>query len=109
MFSITRWLNLSETTFLVSPTSDVADYKVRIFTIRGELPFAGHPTLGTCHAWLNAGGDPDADTVVQECGLGLIRINQGDRLAFAAPPLTRSGPLEEALLDEVAGIVGIGC
>ena len=107
MLRITRWLNLSETTFLLPPTAADADYLVRIFTLRGELPFAGHPTLGTCHAWLQGGGDPQADIVVQECGLGLIEIKRGERLAFAAPPLTRTGPLEEALLDDVVSTVGI--
>ena len=97
-----RWTNLSETTFLLPPTATPADYRVRIFTPGGELPFAGHPTLGSCHAWLEAGGQPkDADFIVQECPLGLVRIRRseggedsrpGQHLAFCAPPLTRSPP-----------------
>ena len=104
MQELARWTNLSETTFLLPPGSAGADYRVRIFTPASELPFAGHPTLGTCHAWLAAGGVPAAaDMVVQECGAGLIRIRRGaDRLAFAAPPLVRSGPVEETLVADVA-------
>lgn len=92
-----RWTNLSETTFVVPPTEDGADYRVRIFTPVLELPFAGHPTLGTCHAWLEAGGDPlDPGEVIQECGAGMVRIRRGEeRLAFAAPALVRSGPASE--------------
>src|ERR1700741_1675269 len=84
MQRITRWLNLSETTFLLPPTRAEADYRVRIFTLAHELPFAGHPTLGTCHAWLEAGGTPKrAGVVVQECGAGLIEVRQGEKgLAF---------------------------
>src|SRR5688572_32662538 len=83
-----RWTNLSETTFLLPPTDPAADYRVRIFTTGGELPFAGHPTLGSAHAWLEAGGVPrDAGQVVQECGVGLVTVRRGARLAFAAPPL----------------------
>lgn len=95
MLALTRWLNFSETTFILPPTDPGADYRVRIFYPAGELPFAGHPTLGTCHAWLRAGGVPQrAGHVVQECGVGLVEINQEeDRLAFRAPPLIRSGPL----------------
>ena len=95
-----RWTNLSETTFLLPPADARADYRVRIFTPGGELPFAGHPTLGSCHAWLAAGGDShEPGEVLQECGIGLVRIRRdGARLAFAAPPLRRSGPLEPALL-----------
>ncbi len=104
MAALARWTNLSETTFLLPPTDARADYRVRIFTPGGELPFAGHPTLGTCHAWLAAGGRPRADDeVVQECGVGLVRIRRdADRLAFAAPPLRRSGPLDDALLEQIA-------
>ncbi len=89
-----RWTNLSETTFVLPPTDVAADYRVRIFTPALELPFAGHPTLGTCHAWLEGGGEPAAaGEVVQECGAGMVRIRrEEDRLAFAAPPLLRSGP-----------------
>lgn len=92
-----RWTNLSETTYLLAPTVPGADYRLRIFTPGGELPFAGHPTLGSAHAWLEAGGMPaHTTTVVQECGAGLVRVRRGDRLAFAAPPLRRSGPVEAA-------------
>lgn len=109
MQRITRWLNLSETTFLLPPTTPDADYRVRIFTLSHELPFAGHPTLGTCHAWLEAGGSPARPgVIVQECGAGLIEIHQGaDGLAFAAPPLIRSGKPDEADLAEVAHVLGI--
>jgi len=104
-----HWTNVSETTFLVPPTSPDADYKVRIFTPGEELSFAGHPTLGTCHAWLEAGGTPRrAGTVVQECGAGLVRVKQDGRLlAFDAPPLLRAGPVDEALVVEIAGWLGI--
>jgi PhzF family phenazine biosynthesis protein len=109
MQGLARWTNLSETTFLLSPTEPGADYRVRIFTPAAELPFAGHPTLGTCHAWLAAGGAPAADgLVVQQCGAGLIRIRRGtDRLAFAAPPLVRSGPVDEPQVAEVAAALGV--
>jgi PhzF family phenazine biosynthesis protein len=98
-----RWTNLSETTFLLPPTNPAADYRVRIFTPHEELPFAGHPTLGSCHAWLAAGGAPrDSGRVVQECGVGLVPIRRdGKRLAFAAPPRRRTGPLEPALLQRI--------
>ncbi|WP_137896485.1 PhzF family phenazine biosynthesis protein [Ramlibacter sp. 2FC] len=103
-----RWTNLSETTFLLPPTQAGADYRLRIFTPGGELPFAGHPTLGSCHAWLQAGGRPQArDFIVQECAVGLVRIRQeGERLAFAAPPLRRSAP-GPALLAQVAAALGL--
>ena len=99
MQHFTNWTNLSECTFLLPPTHADADYKVRIFCPGRELPFAGHPTLGTCHAWLEAGGKPKAAHIVQECGVGLIKIKRdvaSGRLAFAAPPLIKSGPLDEA-------------
>jgi PhzF family phenazine biosynthesis protein len=104
-----RWTNLSETTFVLPPTHAQADYRVRIFTPVLELPFAGHPTLGTCHAWLDAGGHPVADaTIVQECEAGLVPLRRtADGLAFAAPPLLRSGPVEEELLAHVASILKI--
>jgi PhzF family phenazine biosynthesis protein len=98
-----RWTNLSETTFILPPSSPAADYRVRIFTPGGELPFAGHPTIGTCHAWLEAGGrSRDPQTIVQECAVGLVRLRRSDaRLAFAAPPLRRrppeAGPLANVL------------
>lgn len=103
MAALARWTNLSETTFLLPPGDASADYRVRIFTPVGELPFAGHPTLGTCHAWLAAGGKPKApDVVVQECGVGLVRVKRdGERLAFAAPPLRRSGPVEPEVRERV--------
>lgn len=109
MQRITRWLNLSESTFIVPPTDPGADYHVRIFTLDRELPFAGHPTLGTCHAWLEAGGTPrDPAMIVQQCAAGLIPLRAGKGLAFAAPPLMRSGPVDEAKLDEVAAVLRIG-
>ena len=107
MLSITRWLNLSETTFLLPPTEAAADYRVRIFTLRGELPFAGHPTLGTCHAWLSAGGEARGSVVRQECGLGLVSIRTGERLSFQAPPLLRSGPVDAAFVEDVAAVLGV--
>ncbi len=107
MAAFARWTNLSETTFLMRPSALGADYRVRIFTPGGELPFAGHPTLGSARAWLDAGNTPqNAVEVVQECGIGLVRVRvAGDRLAFAAPPLRRSGILDEQLLMTiVAGL-----
>jgi PhzF family phenazine biosynthesis protein len=105
MAAYARWTNLSETTFLLPPTDPEADYRVRIFTPGCELPFAGHPTLGSCHAWLAAGGVPRcADGVVQQCGVGRVRVRrvggQASRLAFAAPPLRRSGPADEATVAQ---------
>src|SRR3954453_21369418 len=99
-----RWTNLSETTFVLPPTTSEADYRVRIFHPEAEMPFAGHPTLGTCHAWLEAGGAPgDPGLVVQECGAGLVPVRREDGvLAFAAPPLVRSGPLDEADIGAIA-------
>jgi PhzF family phenazine biosynthesis protein len=109
MLQITRWLNFSETTFLLPPTDAAADYQLRIFTPAGELPFAGHPTLGTAHSWLTAGGQPKQDgQIVQQCGVGLVTVKQdGERLAFAAPPTIKSGPLEDALLDEICDVLNI--
>ena len=124
MAAFARWTNLSETTFLLPPQDVAADYRLRIFTPGGELPFAGHPTLGSCHAWLAAGGVPKSPgTVVQECGVGLVRVrrsgdggnsgssdnsdNSGKRLAFAAPPLRRSGPLEPELLTRIISGLGL--
>jgi PhzF family phenazine biosynthesis protein len=109
MQKITRFFNLSETSFLLPPTKEGADYRVRIFTLERELPFAGHPTLGTCHAWLTAGGKPRGEThIVQECGAGLVPIRRDEgRLAFAAPPVLRSGAVEAAKLDELAQVLRI--
>src|SRR3954465_10153094 len=92
MARFARWTNLSETTFILPPTNPAADYRVRIFTPVQELPFAGHPTLGTCHAWLSTGSRPHRpDRIVQECEAGLIEVRQTpEGLAFAAPPLRRS-------------------
>lgn len=105
-----RWTNLSETCFLLPPTDAQADYRVRIFTPGGELPFAGHPTLGSCHSWLQAGGQPQgADFIVQQCQVGLVRIRREpgtELLAFAAPPLTRSVP-DAAWLAEVTAALGL--
>ncbi|MGB0099516.1 MAG: PhzF family phenazine biosynthesis protein, partial [Nocardioides sp.] len=95
MAAFARWTNLSETTFLLPPTDPAADYRLRIWTPGGELPFAGHPTLGSAHAWLEAGGLPsDPDEIVQECGAGLVKVRRGQRLSFRAPPLTRTGPVD---------------
>ncbi|MEU6786284.1 PhzF family phenazine biosynthesis protein [Nonomuraea angiospora] len=104
------WTNLAETTFLLPPTTPEADYRVRIFTASKELPFAGHPTLGTCHAWLEAGGVPHQEgEIVQECAAGLVRVRgTADGPAFHAPPLVRSGPVEEPLAGQIAESLGIG-
>ena len=133
MAAFARWTNLSETTFLLPPTDAQADYRVRIFTPGGELPFAGHPTLGSCHAWVAAGGRPRRDAVVvQQCGVGLVRVRRdgagspprdgagvqardvaglqardGARWAFEAPPLRRSGPLDAALLQRIRAALGL--
>lgn len=108
MQRIANWTNLSETTFLLEPTTPEADYRVRIFTPERELPFAGHPTLGSCHAWLAQGRVPRGEAVVQECGAGLVRIRRdGARLSFAAPPLRRSGPLEPELFARLCTALSI--
>ncbi|MDM7944077.1 MAG: PhzF family phenazine biosynthesis protein [Hydrogenophaga sp.] len=112
MQRFTNWTHLSECTFVLPPSDQGraagADYRVRIFCPGRELPFAGHPTLGTCHAWLAAGGQPRAEHVVQECGVGLVHIRrEGTRLAFAAPPLRRSGPLDEADVALIARGLGL--
>lgn len=109
MQSFARWTNLSETTFVLPPSEAGADYRVRIFTPVLELPFAGHPTLGTCHAWLEAGGTPrEPDAVVQECGAGRVTVRRHeDGLAFAAPPLVRSGPAEEEVVDRICASLRI--
>lgn len=118
MHKLARWTNLSETTFLLPPTRPEADYRLRIFTPERELPFAGHPTLGSCHAWLEAGGLPRGETVVQECGVGLVRLRRDalppgaaasavQRLWFAAPPLRRTGAVEADTLAQIARGLGI--
>jgi PhzF family phenazine biosynthesis protein len=122
MQTMTRWLNLSETAFLLRPSSPKADYRVRIFTLDRELPFAGHPTLGSCHAWLSNGGtradgssSPDGTsasdesrTIVQECGAGLVEIRRSaELLAFAAPPLIRGGSVDDSTLSETAAFLRI--
>jgi PhzF family phenazine biosynthesis protein len=109
MARFARWTNLSETTFVLPPVDPTADYRVRIFTPVLELPFAGHPTLGTCHAWLDAGQAPGDDAqIVQECDAGLVPIRRtADGLAFAAPPLVRSGPVDEELVEHVADVLNI--
>ena len=109
MQAITRWLNLSETCFLLPPTQADADYRVRIFTLERELPFAGHPTLGSAHAWLAARGTPrQAGRVVQECPAGLIPLRRDAAgLAFAAPSVVREGPVEETKVAELAQVLRI--
>jgi PhzF family phenazine biosynthesis protein len=108
MQAVARWTNLSETTFLLAPTEPGADYRVRIFTPGGELPFAGHPTLGSCHAWLERGGVPRTPgEVVQQCGVGLVRIRlDAAGAAFAAPAL-RMTPVEAMLLERIASALGV--
>ncbi|MEO1647231.1 MAG: PhzF family phenazine biosynthesis protein [Pseudomonadota bacterium] len=110
--TITQWFNLSETTFLLKPTHPDADYRARIFTLEREMPFAGHPTLGSCQAWSSAGGKPKRDgVVVQECGAGLVEIRRSasdaSLLSFKAPPLIKSGAVDEAELDEIVAALGI--
>ena len=109
MQRMANWLDFAETTFLLPPVEAGADYRVRIFTRERELPFAGHPTLGSAHAWLEAGGQPKQDgVVVQQCGVGLVTIRRdGDRLSFAAPPLLRSGAPDEADLMRAANLLRI--
>jgi PhzF family phenazine biosynthesis protein len=110
MLALTRWLNFSETTFLLPPTDPGADYRLRIFYPAGELPFAGHPTLGTCHAWLQAGGVPkQPGCIVQQCGVGLVEIRQDGegRLAFRAPPPIRSGKLSAEERAEAARLANV--
>ncbi|MDP2221173.1 MAG: PhzF family phenazine biosynthesis protein [Hydrogenophaga sp.] len=112
MQHFTNWTNLSECTFVLPPTPEGrasgADYRVRIFCPGRELPFAGHPTLGTCHAWLEAGGVPRGEHVVQECGVGLVKIKRdGERSAFAAPPLIKNGPLDETDVQRIARGLGV--
>jgi len=107
MADFARWTNLSETTFLLPPTDPEADYRVRIFTPGGELPFAGHPTLGSCHVWLAAGGRPRRDgVVVQECGIGRVTVRRGERLSFAAPPV-QVERVDAELLHRVYAALGL--
>jgi PhzF family phenazine biosynthesis protein len=107
MQRVAAWNNLSETTFVLPPTSPDADYGVRIFTPDGELPFAGHPTLGTAHAWLEQGGAPRAGEVVQECAAGLVRLRRGDQLEFRSPPARRDGPLKEGHVRRLAAALRV--
>ncbi|MGB5934431.1 MAG: PhzF family phenazine biosynthesis protein [Ornithinimicrobium sp.] len=109
MLAFARWTNLSETTFVLPPRHPDADYRLRIFTPGGELPFAGHPTLGSCRAWLAVGGVPRAERIiVQECEAGLVRVRRsGGQLAFAAPPLTRFGPPDDGLRAAVIAALGV--
>ena len=109
MANFARWTNLSETTFLLPPDDPAADYRLRIFTPGGELPFAGHPTLGSCHAWLAEGGVPrDPKVVVQQCGVGRVRVRrEATRLAFAAPALRRTGTVEPALRAQAVAALGL--
>ena len=108
MQAFTNWTNLSEATFVLPPTDPEADYQVRIFSPGRELPFAGHPTIGTAHAWLANGGKPRGDVIVQECGAGLVRLRlDGERLFFAAPPRLREGPLPDADVGRIAAGLGV--
>lgn len=108
MAALANWTNLSETTFLLRPTQPGADYRVQIWTPTRELPFAGHPTLGSCHVWLAAGGQPAAEAIVQECGVGLVPLRRhGGVLSFAAPPLLRSGPLDPVLRTQAIAAAGL--
>lgn len=110
MAAFARWTMLSETTFLLPPTDSTADYRVRIFTTTEELPFAGHPTLGSAHAWLAGGGVPrDPERLVQECGAGLVEVRRdADTLSFKAPPITQGGPLDDRTLDRALTCLRIG-
>jgi PhzF family phenazine biosynthesis protein len=108
MAAFANWTNLSETTFLLRPTNDAADYRVRIFTPQRELPFAGHPTLGSCHVWLTLGTTPKGDEIVQQCPIGLVRIRRGPgKLFFAAPDLLRSGAVEPDVVARVTRGLGL--
>jgi len=109
MVQFANWTNLSESTFLLNPTNELADYKLRIFTPSSELAFAGHPTLGSCYAWLNKGGVPkNKDIIIQECGVGLIKIRRnGERLSFLAPKLLKTGPLDQTTLNTISKGIGI--
>jgi PhzF family phenazine biosynthesis protein len=107
MLELTRWLGYSETTFLLEPSTSAADYRVRIFTLVGELPFAGHPTLGSCHVWRQVSGSTDGE-VVQECGAGLVRLRVSDDVvSFEAPALIKAGPVSDRELEHLAVVLGI--
>ncbi len=110
MQCMARWTNLSETTFVLPPTTPAADYRLRIFTPGGELPFAGHPTLGSAHAWLERGGTPKGpDSIVQECDAGLVKVQRrAGLLSFAAPPTRRRGDIEQEYLGQIVDSFGIG-
>ena len=110
MQRLANWTNLSETTFVLEPEDPEADYRLRIFTPVSELPFAGHPTVGSAYAWLQSGGSPRRpNAVIQECAAGLVKLRPtADRVAFEAPPMLRSGPVEEDLVDELGAVFGIG-
>jgi len=109
MQRLARWTNLSETTFVLPPATPEADYRLRIFTPAGELPFAGHPTLGSARAWLDHGGAPQhPGRIVQECAAGLVTVRHRDGgLSFAAPPLIRHGPLDDEYLGQITAAFGI--
>jgi PhzF family phenazine biosynthesis protein len=107
MARFARWTNLSETTFLCAPSDPAADYRVRIWTTGGELPFAGHPTIGSAHAWLEAGGVPRGEMLVQECGAGLVDVRRSPLLGFSAPPLRRSGPVDDELRSRVVTALAV--
>nr|WP_298895728.1 PhzF family phenazine biosynthesis protein [uncultured Altererythrobacter sp.] len=109
MLALTQWLGFSETTFLLPPSDPAADYRARIFYPGGELPFAGHPTLGSCYAWMAAGGSPQQDgAAIQECGVGLVEVRRdGTQLAFKAPPFTRQGPLTEDERENAIKLTGV--
>lgn len=109
MARFASWTNLSETTFVCRPTEPTADYHVRIFTPTQELPFAGHPTVGTCHGWLHAGGVPqDQSCIVQQCGVGLVTLKRvAGRLSFATPPLIKGGALSKAELAAAIAALGV--
>ena len=109
MQRLAHWMNLSETTFVLPASDPEADYRLRIFTPVAELPFAGHPTLGSCHAWLAGGGrSKREEEIIQECGAGLIAVHRTpEGLAFGAPPVVRGGIVEEQLITRLASLLGI--
>ena len=109
MAAFASWTNLSETTFLLPPTDAAADYRLRIFTPADELPFAGHPTLGSAHAWLGAGGAPASEgSIVQECGVGLVELSRNDQgLSFRAPDLLRGGEVDVDTLERAVAALRV--